>query len=81
MYSFISNALCQFSKANMVRQYIQKFVSNTSSSKKSEIFLPYSSSFGVKNSFMISIDALSDSANLPFVPPSTPRALVERYSE
>lgn len=81
MYSFISSALCQFSKANMVRQYIQKFESNTSSSKKSEIFLPYSSSFGVKNSFMISMEALSVRANLPFVPASMPRALVERHSE
>ncbi len=81
MYSFISRALCQFSKANMVRQYIQKFESNTSSSKKSEIFLPYNSSSGVKNSFMISIEALSESANLPFVPASTPRAFVERHSE
>ena len=26
MYSFISSALCQFSKANMVRQYSQKLL-------------------------------------------------------
>ena len=38
-YSFISSALCQFSKANMVRQYSQKVESNTSSSKTSSMVL------------------------------------------
>ena len=81
MYSFISNALCQFSKANMVRQYSQKLESNTLLSKKSEIFLPYSSSSGVKNSFMISWEASSESANLPSVPASSPWLTVARHSE
>ena len=31
--------------------------------------------------FLCDYIAAEDSANLPFVPPSTPRALVERHSE
>ena len=81
MYSFISSAECQFSNANMVRQYSQKLEFSTSSSKKSVIGLSYRSSSGVKNSFMISIDALSDRPNLPASPASLPRSLVARHSE
>ena len=47
----------------------------------SVIFLSCSSSFGVKNSFMISIAPLSEMPNLPFVPASCPRLTVARQSE
>ena len=78
-YSFISRALCQFSKANMVRQYSQKLLFNTSSSKKSVIFLLYSASSGVKNRCMISIAPLSLMANLPSVWASCPLFSVARH--
>ncbi len=81
MYSFISSALCQFSKANMVRQYSQKLLFRTSSSKKSVMRLSYSSSLGVKNSFMISMAPLSDRSNLPSVCASSPRLTVARHRE
>ena len=81
MYSFISSALCQFSKANMVRQYSQKLEFNTSSSKKSVIFLSCSSSLGVKNRCMISMAPLSEMLNLPSVWASSPRFTVARHRE
>ena len=81
MYSFISSAECQFSKANMVRQYSQKLEFSTSSSKKSVIGLSYRSSLGVKKSFMISIAPLSEMSNLPSVWASWPRFSVARQRE
>ena len=81
IYSFISRALCQFSKANMVRQYSQKLELNTSSSKKSVMRLSCRSSLGVKNSFMISMAPLSEMLNLPSVWASWPRFSVARHIE
>ena len=48
----------------MVRQYSQKFEFSTSSEKYSVMTLSCSSSSGVKNRFMISMQALSDRLNL-----------------
>ena len=81
IYSFISSALCQFSNANIVRQYIQKFESSTSLLNNSSMRLLYSCSSGVKNSFIISIAPASDRPNLPSVWASSPRRTVARCSE
>ena len=65
----------------MVRQYSQKLLPNTSSSKKSLMRLSCSSSLGVKNSFMISMAPLSEMSNLPSVWASSPRFTVARHRE
>ena len=65
----------------MVRQYSQKFEFSTSSEKYSVMTLSCSSSSGVKNRFMISMQALSDRLNLLSVWASWPRSCVARHSE
>ena len=80
-YSFISRALCQFSKANMVLQYSQKVESNTSSSKTSSMVLSYRSSSLVMNSFMISMQPFWLKLNFPSVWASFPRCSVARQRE
>ena len=80
-YSFISSALCQFSKANMVRQYNQKVELNTSSSNTSSMVLSYRSSSFVRNSFMISMQPFWLKLNLPSVCASSPLLTVARHRE
>ena len=64
-----------------MRQYNQKFEFSTSSEKYSVMTLSCSSSSGVKNRFMISMQALSDRLNLLSVWASRPRSTVARHSE
>ena len=73
-YSFISRALCQFSKANMVRQYSQKVELKTSSSNTSSMVLSYRSSSLVIAPFWLRL-------NLPSVWASFPRLTVARQRE
>ena len=63
----------------MGREYSQKLVFRTSSSKKSVIFLSYNCSSGVMNSFKISMAPLSDRPNLPSVWASSPQLTVARH--
>ena len=81
IYSFISRALCQVSKANIVLQYNQKFEAKNSSVNTSLIVLSYKSSSLVINNFIISIDAFSDKPNLPSVWASSPLLTVALINE
>ena len=80
-YNFSSKALCQFSKANIVRQYNQKSESKTCSSKTSSIVLSYNFSFAVKNNFMICFRPLASILNLPKFSEGFPRWFVARHKE
>ena len=81
IYNFISKALCQSSKANIVLQYNQKFDLKNSSVNTSVIFLSYKSSSFVINNFTISIAALFDNVNFPSVCASSPLFTVALINE
>jgi len=80
-YSFISSAECHSSKANMVRQYIQKLLAKNSLPKTSLIRLPSIDSRVARKSSVSSFCACSERVKSVPVPASLPCSTVARCSE